>query len=101
MFRVLSLVAVVVLGWAAAILLLFWGLTRALAQQPPGPDTPHEVIAPIVWYIGLTLVPGAPAVAAWLAARYRWRAAAWVFGMLAGSLATVLGCWWFAGITQS
>jgi hypothetical protein len=36
MFRVLSLVAVMVLGWAAAILLLFWGLVRLSLSPHPG-----------------------------------------------------------------
>jgi len=98
MGRAFSLVAVLVIGWAAALLLLYWGLKRTIGWIDPSPDNPFAVA---VAFIGLALVPATPATVAWLAAKYGWSVAAWGFGVLAAALAIILGGWLFLNITQS
>jgi hypothetical protein len=99
MLRALSLVAVLVIGWAAALLLLYWGLRLGLAHMYSGPDDPEPIAPAIMFNTGLALVPATPAAMAWLAARYRWRVAAWAFGVLAAAFAIYVGFWVLASLS--
>ncbi|MCU7728646.1 hypothetical protein ODJ79_33455 [Actinoplanes sp. KI2] len=90
MGRVLSLVAVMVTGWAAAGLLFFFHTVRVGLQNLVGLGAPRRVIDKVVESVWLALLPATPAAAAWLAARYCWTVAAWVFGLFAAALAVVL-----------
>jgi hypothetical protein len=97
MGRVLSLVAVLAIGWAAATLTLYYGFKMAFGFLDKGP---HATTGAVLMYIGMALVPAAPAVAASRAAHYGWTIAAWVFGLLAAALAVILGYWLQANATS-
>jgi hypothetical protein len=98
MGRVLSLIAVLVSGWAAAILLLHYFLKLSFGDVT---HDPGRTVRSIVELTGLVLVAATPAVAAWLAAKYGWTATAWVFGVLAAGLAGILGLWLIGMMIES
>jgi len=97
MARGLSVAAVVAVGWAVAILLLYQGLRMGLqyAYEPAptiaGIEKP--TIAAIMFYLGMALIPASPAAAAWLSARCGWTVAARILGGLAAIIALIIGVW--------
>jgi hypothetical protein len=84
----IAVVAVLVGGWVAAILLLILVLRLTVW----GATEPTRTIAMVLFVIGMALFPAAPAMAAWLSAYYGWVAAARILGVLA-VIAAVVGVW--------
>ena len=93
----MAVATVTVGGWLVATFLLLIVLRLTFF----GAAEPIRTYAMVMFLIGMTLIPVAPAAGAWLSAHYGWTVAAWTLGIVAGVAAIVAAVWVFLFATTT
>src|SRR5690349_1987274 len=83
----LAIAGVLAVGWVVAVVML----GRVLGDGWLS-DAQYWYTS-LLFVGGMLLLPGAPAVAAWIAVRQGWPAVAWILGILGAVIAALLIIW--------